>query len=433
MATNIRKNVTKFQTRENQESGITLVALIVSIIVLLILATVSINLVINNGILDKAKYAVDKYSDEQIKEEIALLTQEMKMHQVLNGGSEEDALRSIFQSHDSNATVTKSGSVYEVTYMGKGFLLGSDLEYIERVDTNTDEWVFNQSTGTLTAYNGDLTTKRGNQEIGEIIIPNYYNGTRVTKIGMGIFTKNTNLTKLIISEGIEEIKEDAFFRCTNLRGNLEIPDTVISIENNAFEKCTFDGILKLGKNIRTIGDASFYQCENLRGDLIIPDTVTLIGSQAFRLCSSLNGVLKLSNNLTTIKSGAFSKCSSLTGDLIIPNSVTLIESEAFKECSSLNGTVKLSNNLTILNEEIFNQCNKLTGDIIIPNNITEIKGYALNRCDSINSIKFLNKDTVIDDANTTIYSNIKIIGYSESTAQAYANKYSRTFEMISGN
>lgn len=43
--------------------GITLVALVISIIVLLILATVSISLVINNGILDKAKYAVNKYSD----------------------------------------------------------------------------------------------------------------------------------------------------------------------------------------------------------------------------------------------------------------------------------------------------------------------------------------------------------------------------------
>ena len=37
--------------------------LVISIIVLLILATVSINLIINNGILDKAKLAVDKYSE----------------------------------------------------------------------------------------------------------------------------------------------------------------------------------------------------------------------------------------------------------------------------------------------------------------------------------------------------------------------------------
>ena len=47
-------------------------ALVISIIVLLILATVSINLVINNGIIDKAKTAADKYSDGEIEEKIKL-------------------------------------------------------------------------------------------------------------------------------------------------------------------------------------------------------------------------------------------------------------------------------------------------------------------------------------------------------------------------
>ena len=55
-----------------KENGITLVALVISIIVLLILATVSINLVINNGILDKAKYATEIYSIEQLREKLYL-------------------------------------------------------------------------------------------------------------------------------------------------------------------------------------------------------------------------------------------------------------------------------------------------------------------------------------------------------------------------
>ena len=62
-----------------EDKGITLVALIISIIVLLILATVSISLVINNGILDKAKSAVDKYSDGENEEQIKLAYQEYQM------------------------------------------------------------------------------------------------------------------------------------------------------------------------------------------------------------------------------------------------------------------------------------------------------------------------------------------------------------------
>ena len=61
--------------------GITLVALIITIIVLLILAMVSISLVMNGGIIGKSKNAVDKYSDEEIAEQIKLAYQEYQMSQ----------------------------------------------------------------------------------------------------------------------------------------------------------------------------------------------------------------------------------------------------------------------------------------------------------------------------------------------------------------
>ena len=47
-----------------KENGITLVALVVTIVVLLILAGVSISLVLNqNGVIDKSKEARDKYTN----------------------------------------------------------------------------------------------------------------------------------------------------------------------------------------------------------------------------------------------------------------------------------------------------------------------------------------------------------------------------------
>ena len=58
--------------KNKREKGITLVALIITVIILLILAMVSISLVINSGIIDKAKYGVDKYSEEEELEQIKL-------------------------------------------------------------------------------------------------------------------------------------------------------------------------------------------------------------------------------------------------------------------------------------------------------------------------------------------------------------------------
>ena len=48
------------------------------------------------------------------------------------------------------------------------------------------------------------------------------------------------------------------------------------------------------------------------------------------------------------------------------------------------------------------------------------------------SITFNSATTVIYDDAFTIPATAKIIGYAGSTAQAYATKYSRTFELISG-
>ena len=56
----------------NTEHGITLVALIITVIVLLILAIVSIRLVINGGIIDRAEKGTESYSEAEIKEQIKL-------------------------------------------------------------------------------------------------------------------------------------------------------------------------------------------------------------------------------------------------------------------------------------------------------------------------------------------------------------------------
>ena len=52
-----------------RNKGITLVALIITIIILLILAGVSLSFVFNGGILDKAQSAVNEYQNASQKEQ----------------------------------------------------------------------------------------------------------------------------------------------------------------------------------------------------------------------------------------------------------------------------------------------------------------------------------------------------------------------------
>ena len=63
-----------------KEKGITLIALVITIIILIILAGVSINLVLGeNGIVSRAKYAKTTYEEESIKEKVILLLSEYKI------------------------------------------------------------------------------------------------------------------------------------------------------------------------------------------------------------------------------------------------------------------------------------------------------------------------------------------------------------------
>ena len=59
--------------KNKQEKGITLIALVVTIIIMLILAGVSIKLAIdNNGVIENAKEAKDQYEQAQANDESGL-------------------------------------------------------------------------------------------------------------------------------------------------------------------------------------------------------------------------------------------------------------------------------------------------------------------------------------------------------------------------
>lgn len=68
-----------------KERGITLIALIVTIIVLLILAGVTISLAINNqGIFNKAKTAGNAYKSAETNEQAGLTEADTEMQNIMN-------------------------------------------------------------------------------------------------------------------------------------------------------------------------------------------------------------------------------------------------------------------------------------------------------------------------------------------------------------
>ncbi len=93
------------------------------------------------------------------------------------------------------------------------------------------------------------------------------------------------------------------------------------------------------------------------------------------------------------------------------------------------GNVVIPDGVTAIGENAFAGCE--ISSIVVPESVTSVGRMAFDSSD-LEKITFLNPDTVIDDASTSIPSSATIYGYDGSTAQAYAEKYSRKFIDLEG-
>ena len=221
---------------------------------------------------------------------------------------------------------------------------------------------------------------RENIEITSFEELQYFTG--LTNISSSAFFNCSNLTgNLTIPNSVTMIGSYAFYYCSGLTGELIIPNSVITIGDYAFYNCSgFTGSLTIGNSVTTIGDYAFDGCSDFIGDLIIPNSVTTIGDYAFDGCSGFNGSLTIPNSVTKIGISAFRGCSGFTGSLTIPDSVTEIGSAAFRNCTGFDGSLTLGNSLTTIGDRIFYGCSGFTGSLIIPSFVTSIGDFAFSGC-----------------------------------------------------
>lgn len=112
-----------------------------------------------------------------------------------------------------------------------------------------------------------------------------------------------NMEVLIIPEGVTTIPFAFFSAYAGESSPQEIycPDTLLTIEDEAFAECLKTKKIDLGNSLKTIGDYAFSgQYQNLE-ELIIPDSVTELGDGAFahgRWFPFEIVRLKLSNSIT---------------------------------------------------------------------------------------------------------------------------------------
>jgi hypothetical protein len=255
--------------------------------------------------------------------------------------------------------------------------------------------------------------------LSSIIIPN-----SVTTIGDYAFycTWGSNLTgNLDLPEGLTSIGEDAFSGCSGFTGDLILPAGLTSIGYGSFAFCsgfTGDlvlsaGLTSIGRGVfagcsgftcelflpaglTSIGESAFCGCSGFYGSLSLPAGLTTIGNYAFSDCSGFYGSLILPECLTSIGDYAFSNCSGFTGELTLPAGLKSIGNDAFSGCSGFKGDLTLPSGLTSIGDSAFDGCSGFTGDLILPAGLTSIGDYAFDGCEGLTG------DLTLPDGLTSI-------------------------------
>lgn len=305
------------------KNGITLIALVVTIVVLLILAGVSLNLVLeNNGIIAKSKDARDRTKLAAYTEEINLIASAEETSYKL----EEISYGQMVQNVKSNIESKK----YVEQVNQKSVSIGTTLE------ATTDLGII-----TVILSKDGVTVSEGEVELPEVADASIFNYA-VTDDG-NIEIKGFNLDNLDY-EDISNCSEIYYYWRTikiNNMQTLKIPET---IGGKDVVKVAFSYNIYNGEEIRGAEDDYRYMIDGKRYGW--PHYLAICGIQTIIYPSSVKEIdtafdcfidteqVSLNSGLETIGSEAFSLMENLK-TISIPNSVMNIGGHAFLECNKL--------------------------------------------------------------------------------------------------
>ena len=211
-----------------------------------------------------------------------------------------------------------------------------------------------------------------------------------------------------IPDSVITIGNNAFNKCRNL-SSIYIPANVKNLECGAFQVCHLTSIT-LTEGLVNIGDEAFRICEIT--SIEIPDSVTTIGKNAFEGCMDLESVT-LGSGVTSIGEAAFDNCESLTA----------IDVDGDNEYFASENGVLFNKNKT---ELVAYPCGKTAETYTVPNGVTTIGNYAFSHCENLMEINFPSTLAVIGDEAFISCRQIEEIELPGSLKEIGSNAFAST-------
>ncbi|GEM_PF-5946458 len=344
---------------------------------------------------------------------------------------------------------------FEYTSSNGTVTIPDSVERIEKYAFSEINGLKKVSIGSGLAVIGD-NPFRENDDLAEIAISSA--NPYFTSIDGAMYDKNMVLiaypparaaSTVVIPNGVTEIGAYAFCHAYHIK-KLTLPDSVVSIGDNAFQSSTYlNGENKLisknsfdsfvfSKNLKEIGSRAFWDCgftslnlpdslnrigDEAFGGAVLPDSVTIpknvdsIGVSPFWLSTNLSNInvasanpyYKSVNGVVLTKDGKMLVTMPyLKTSYTIPNGVEEIAREAFDTTklksvtfpetlrvigrwafcgTDLSGDITIPDSVSKIDKSAFSYCKGLTG-ITLGKGLSYLGGSAFSSCDKLKSVRF---------------------------------------------
>ena len=228
----------------------------------------------------------------------------------------------------------------------------------------------------------------------------------VKTIDYEAFYDCNKLTEVKMGKSVTTVDGCVFENCERLQ-SVTLSPSLTAISRYMFGYCTKLTSIVIPDSVQTIEYDAFDGCTALR-EVVMGKSVTLIDEEAFYGCTALPSIT-LPASLKTIGEEAFGGCNGLTS-LVIPDSVTLIDEEAFCECYGLT-SLTLGSSVETLAYECFRGCDGLTS-IVIPDSVKKIGSYAFENCTSLKTVTLLSRNPEIGSSPFNGCTALKTVNYA---------------------
>ena len=302
-----------------------------------------------------------------------------------------DGLLVEYPSGKKDATFIVPDFVYQIE--GTGF----DNQYLETIVLGANSEISQASFATCKyfdvdprnkfydAIDGNLYTSDGEEllAIGKgheetVIIPD---GVKSIDIRAARYC---NFNEIVLPDTIEEIKEEAFTNCKNLK-TITMPSEMEKLGRYAFSECEQLTKIELPEGISVIEEGTFRQCSKL-DDVIIPDSVYTIRMYAFDGCPCRNLVLPehdillekdafsidifdYQNNFQ-IKGNTLIQYTGIEEEIKVPEGITTISPLAFFDNPNIKRVI-LPDTIVTIGQGAFCNCDNLEY-VYIPESVVNI-------------------------------------------------------------